>query len=167
MWVEYTCKGYNCGGSVWRMQLNSRAYYSACQRKKVQGNLMATIGERIVEKTFEVLESTPEGVRYSDLVRRVIELDGTFKQNTVHGNVWNLDERFPDRLVVGGLIKSLQIEKDWPKGDDHDQEPLIVQERIDRIRKIEPAGTVVTQGMSGEKREGQHHRIEELVKLRV
>jgi hypothetical protein len=52
---------------------------------------MATIGERIVEKAIEVLDATPEGLRYSDLVRRVIELDGSFKPNTVHGNVWNLD----------------------------------------------------------------------------
>jgi len=27
-----------------------------------------------------------------------MELDGSFKQNTIHGNVWNLDERFPDRV---------------------------------------------------------------------
>jgi len=59
---------------------------------------MTTIGNRIVEKAFEVLEEAPEGVRYSDLVRRIMSLDGSFKTNTVHGNVWNLDERFPDRI---------------------------------------------------------------------
>ena len=59
---------------------------------------MATIGERIVEKAFEVLDVIPEGVRYSDLVRRVLELDSSFKPNTVNGNVWNLDERFSDRV---------------------------------------------------------------------
>lgn len=59
---------------------------------------MATIGERIVEKALEALNATPEGLRYSNLVRRVMELDGSFKQNTVHGNVYGLDERFPDRI---------------------------------------------------------------------
>ncbi len=59
---------------------------------------MATIGERITEKAFELLEGTPEGLRYSELVREIIKRDGTFKQNTVHGTVWNLDERFPDRV---------------------------------------------------------------------
>lgn len=59
---------------------------------------MATIGERIVEKAFAALEAAPEGLRYSDLVRRVMEMDSSFKQNTVHGNVWNLDERFTDRI---------------------------------------------------------------------
>jgi hypothetical protein len=59
---------------------------------------MATIGERIAERAFAALEAAPEGLRYSDLVRRVMEMDGSFKQNTVHGNVWNLDERFPERV---------------------------------------------------------------------
>jgi hypothetical protein len=59
---------------------------------------MPTIGERIVDKAFAALEAAPEGLRYSDLVRQVMKLDGSFKQNTVHGNVWNLDERFPDRI---------------------------------------------------------------------
>jgi hypothetical protein len=59
---------------------------------------MATIGERISEKAFEVLNDTPEGLRYSELVRRIMALDGSFKQDTVHGTVWNLDERFPERV---------------------------------------------------------------------
>ena len=59
---------------------------------------MATIAERIAEKAFAALEAAPEGLRYSDLVRAVMQEDGSFKQNTVHGNIWNLDERFPDRV---------------------------------------------------------------------
>jgi hypothetical protein len=48
---------------------------------------MPTIGERIIAVAFEVLDANPEGLRYSDLVRRVLERDGSFKPNTVHGNV--------------------------------------------------------------------------------
>jgi hypothetical protein len=59
---------------------------------------MATIAERIAEKAFAALEAAPEGLRYSDLVRAVMQADGSFKQNTVHGNIWNLDERFSDRV---------------------------------------------------------------------
>src|SRR2546425_7163326 len=59
---------------------------------------MATIGERIVEKAFAALEAAPEGLRYSELVRRVIEFDGSFKPNYVKGKVYNLDELFPDRV---------------------------------------------------------------------
>lgn len=59
---------------------------------------MATIGEQITEKAFTVLDGTPEGVRYSDLVRAVLQLDGSFKEKTVQGSVWNLDENHPDRV---------------------------------------------------------------------
>ncbi len=59
---------------------------------------MATIGERITEKAFEVLEAIPEGVRYSELIRRVNQLDPSFRPNTISGTIWNLDERFPDRV---------------------------------------------------------------------
>jgi hypothetical protein len=59
---------------------------------------MATIGERITGKAFEVLDASPEGLRYSDLVRSVMERDPSFKLNTVHGNVWNLDQEFPERV---------------------------------------------------------------------
>jgi hypothetical protein len=33
---------------------------------------MPTIGERIVEKAIEALDAAPEGLRYTDLVRRVM-----------------------------------------------------------------------------------------------
>jgi len=79
---------------------------------------MATIGERITEKAFEVLDKTPEGVRYSELVRRVVDLDGSFKQNTVHGTVWDLDVRFPDRVYKPsrGLFRLTKY-----KADETDQ----------------------------------------------
>jgi hypothetical protein len=59
---------------------------------------MATIGERIVEKAFEILDASPEGVRYSDIVRRIIEADPSFNRNTVGGNTWDLDARYSERV---------------------------------------------------------------------
>lgn len=59
---------------------------------------MSTIGQKITEIALQILEENPEGQRYSELVRNVIARDGFLKINTVHGNVWNLDERFPDRV---------------------------------------------------------------------
>jgi hypothetical protein len=43
---------------------------------------MATIGERIVEKALEILDASPEGVRYSDLIQHIIESDPSFNHNT-------------------------------------------------------------------------------------
>jgi len=59
---------------------------------------MAKIGERIIDKAFEILEANPEGVRYSELVRRVAASHRSFNTNTIHGNVWDLQEQYPDRV---------------------------------------------------------------------
>ncbi len=85
---------------------------------------MATFAERITEKALEILETTPEGVRYSELVRRIIERDGSFKQNTVHGTVWNLDERFPDRVYKPsrGLFRLTKFKAD---GTDQLKDELV------------------------------------------
>src|SRR3990172_9650802 len=96
---------------------------------------MSTIGERITEKAFEVLDATPEGVRYSDLVRRVIGLDGSFKTNTVHGTVWNLDERFPDRVYkpARGLFRLTKF-----RATDTDQlKEELVPKQTKRFREEE------------------------------
>ena len=59
---------------------------------------MAKIWERIVDKAFEALEMSPEGLRYSELVRQIGASDASFKTNTIHGSVWNLHEQYPDRV---------------------------------------------------------------------
>lgn len=59
---------------------------------------MATIGERIISKAFEILKENPEGSRYSELVRNIAASDGSLKTNTIHGNVWNLHEQFPTKV---------------------------------------------------------------------
>jgi hypothetical protein len=59
---------------------------------------MAKIWERIVSKAFEILEANPEGLRYSELVRRIAASDASFKNNTIQGSVWNLQEDYPDRV---------------------------------------------------------------------
>lgn len=52
----------------------------------------------ITKKAIELLDGVPEGLRYSELARRIIEQDGSFKPGTVSGTVWNLDERLPDQV---------------------------------------------------------------------
>ncbi len=65
------------------------------------------------------------------------------------------------------LVEALEIEKDRAKGHDHDQEPLVVLKRIDRIRQIEPFRAVETQRVRGEKRDREDERVDELLELRV
>jgi len=59
---------------------------------------MAKIGERITDRALEILEANPEGVRYSAMVRQIAASDPSFKTKTIQGNVWNLQEQYPDRL---------------------------------------------------------------------
>jgi predicted RNase H-like nuclease len=63
---------------------------------------MKTKREKIIEKAIEILKSNPNGVRYSDLVRKI---HGNFPEipiNTIHGTVWNLDRRKPEEIYKAG-----------------------------------------------------------------
>jgi len=79
---------------------------------------MTTIRERINVIAFEVLDKTPEGVRFSEIVRRIIEIDGSFKKTSIHWSVWNLDKQFPDRIYKPsrGLFRLTKY-----RADDTDQ----------------------------------------------
>lgn len=56
---------------------------------------MAKIGDRITKKALDLLRETPAGIRYAELVRQVSASDDTLKTNTIHGNIWDLDQKFP------------------------------------------------------------------------
>lgn len=59
---------------------------------------MSTIRERITNAAFELLEQSPEGLRYSELTSKIAEMDSGFNKNTIAGTIGNLAERFPDRV---------------------------------------------------------------------
>jgi len=56
---------------------------------------MPTNKEKITSKAIALLETEPNAIRYSDLVRRMQEEFPDIPVNTIHGTVWNLDARFP------------------------------------------------------------------------
>lgn len=59
---------------------------------------MAKIRDRIIKKAFESLKDSPEGIRYAQLTRQISDSDSSFKTNTIHGTIWNLDQRFPEKV---------------------------------------------------------------------
>ena len=59
---------------------------------------MTTRKEKIVSKAIEILKSNPNGVRYSDIVRKIHEEFPEFPDGTVHGTVWQLDTLAPDKI---------------------------------------------------------------------
>ena len=68
---------------------------------------MAKIRERMIDKAFQILALNPEGVHYSELVRRIAASDPSFKTNTAHGSVRYLQEQCTDRVykAARGLFR--------------------------------------------------------------
>ena len=57
-----------------------------------------TVTGQVYEKVFELLEKSPEGVRWTDLLKRIGEFNPEFHPKTVNGCVWRLVENYPDRV---------------------------------------------------------------------
>ena len=55
--------------------------------------------ETIRAKAVEIIEAQPTGMRYSQLVKQIHEALLDIPLNTIHGNVWNLEVKVPDRVV--------------------------------------------------------------------
>ncbi len=94
---------------------------------------MAKISDRIRKTAFGILEETPEGVRYADLVRRILQSDGTLKKNTIHGTIWNLDQAYPDKIYKPSrglfrLVKFRDPETDELKEDVLAKAPAKISE---------------------------------------
>lgn len=52
---------------------------------------------KITKQAMVTLENHPGGLRYSELVKALFEHFGNIPVNTIHGTVWNLHERYPDK----------------------------------------------------------------------
>lgn len=74
---------------------------------------MTTSKERISSKAIEILKSNPNGVRYSDLVRILQEELPNIPVNTIHGTIWNLETRIPNKIYkpARGLFRHVTFSK--------------------------------------------------------
>lgn len=57
-----------------------------------------TITGRINMKALELLEKSPEGMRWAELLKKIEEWDPNLHPKTVNGCVWRLVEKFPDKV---------------------------------------------------------------------
>lgn len=76
---------------------------------------MATISEKITNIALEQLKRHPDGVRYADLTRLILAVDSSLKTNTIHGTIWDLDARLPEKVYKPsrGLFRLIEFrEKD-------------------------------------------------------
>jgi len=72
------------------------------------------VTERIEATALKLLDQHPEGLRWTDLRRRIEESDPGFHPKTVNGCVWKLVERYPDRVYkpAKGLFRLLKHQSD-------------------------------------------------------
>lgn len=52
----------------------------------------------IISIAIEIIKSIPNGIRYSELVRKIQEKFPAVPVNTIHGTVWNLNARVPNEI---------------------------------------------------------------------
>jgi len=56
---------------------------------------MATSKEKITKQALNLLEENPKGIRYMQLVKIIKQSFPDIPINTIHGTIWNLDQRLP------------------------------------------------------------------------
>lgn len=66
--------------------------------KKTGQTQAATITGRINATALKLLEKNPEGLRWSELLRKIKASDSSFHPKTVNGCVWKLIEKYPDKV---------------------------------------------------------------------
>ncbi len=56
------------------------------------------ITHRIYERIFELLEKYPEGISWSELLKKIEILEPDAHTKTVNGCVWKLIEKYPSEI---------------------------------------------------------------------
>jgi len=64
---------------------------------------MSAQQEKIRKQVREILENSPKGIRYTDLVRSINEALPDIKINTIHGTMWNLKQKI-DKGEVKDIV---------------------------------------------------------------
>jgi hypothetical protein len=59
---------------------------------------LSTITGQIYAKALELLDQTPEGIRWKDLNEAIKRSNPEFHSKTINGCVWKLTEKFPDKV---------------------------------------------------------------------
>ena len=73
-----------------------------------------TITGQIRKIALDVLADRPEGIRYSDLKRKVLEHNASFNPNTISGATWDLDITYPDIIYKPdrGVFRLLKFKEE-------------------------------------------------------
>jgi len=90
---------------------------------------MATRREKIIAKVIEILKSNPNGVRYSDLVRKIHAEFPEIPVNTIHGTVWNLETRVPNKIYkpARGLFRHVTFRREEEVSEEERKPPIEIE----------------------------------------
>jgi len=81
---------------------------------------MATRREKIIAKAIELLKVSPDGIRYSDLVRKIHKEFPEIPINTIHGTIWNLETRVPNEVYkpARGLFRYIGFKEEEAREEE-------------------------------------------------
>ena len=82
----------------------------------------STITGQIRKCALQILENNPQGVRFSELSRKILDL-GNFNKNTISGATWDLDATYPDKVYKPdrGLFRLLKFKENVSAQPDEQQ----------------------------------------------
>ena len=69
-----------------------------------------TITGQIYTKAIELLDTHPEGIHWSELIKQIQNTFPQFHPKTINGCIWKLAEKFSDKVYKPekGLFKSVK-----------------------------------------------------------
>ncbi len=75
-----------------------------------------TITGQIRKIALEIIAAQTEGIRYSELARKILERNPAFNKNTISGATWDLALQFPDQIYKPdkGVYRLLRFKEDVP-----------------------------------------------------
>lgn len=82
---------------------------------------MPTQREKITKTAREILENSPNGVRYADLIKGVSEMLPNTKVNTIHGTIWEFKQKI-DKGKIKDVVrpeKGLYVLRKFLKEKDY------------------------------------------------
>jgi hypothetical protein len=105
---------------------------------------MTTKREKIKSKALALIKSTPEGIRYSELIRKIHEEYLDIPINTISGTIWNLDTQEPNEVYKPArglfrhiLFKEKEIKEEQETGE-REKATHTVLERINEEDFYQP-----------------------------
>jgi len=74
----------------------------------------STITGQIRKIALEILVEKPEGIRYSELRRKILGQNSSLNPNTINGAIWDLEVTFPDKIYKPdrGVFRLVKFRED-------------------------------------------------------